>query len=78
MDDQQQTGRTDVIVLVRFAPDGTVTEISARPETVPPQTWFNALSAKFGSSFRALTGGRATFVISADALSDVANSLSKQ
>lgn len=55
-------------VLVRFAPDGTVTQIGERPEGVAPQAWFNHLTRHAGDTFRALSGGRGAFRLGADRL----------
>jgi hypothetical protein len=50
-----------VVIHVRFAPDGSVVEIGERPVGMDPQTWFNILSDKAGSSYQALAGGRGVF-----------------
>ncbi len=60
---------SEVTVHVRFAPDGSVSEIGARPAEATPQGWFNTLSANCATSFRALTGGRGIFVVAAEKLS---------
>lgn len=46
---------------MRFAPDGTVTEIAERPTALSPQQWFGRLTEKFGGQFSAMTGGRGLF-----------------
>tara|TARA_B100000780_G_C21015465_1_gene406792 strand:+ start:92 stop:304 length:213 start_codon:yes stop_codon:yes gene_type:complete len=46
---------------VRFAPNGTVTEISARPDALTPQQWFNWLSGNAANAYRAYAGGRGVF-----------------
>ena len=51
----------DTMIHVRFAPDGTVTEISARPADLTAQQWFNCLTENAGSHFAALSGGSALF-----------------
>jgi hypothetical protein len=51
----------DVLIHVRFAPNGTVTEIAERPPAVSPQDWFNCLSSKAGTAYQALSGGRGVF-----------------
>jgi hypothetical protein len=51
----------EVMIHVRFAPDGVVTEISERPITTTPQGWFNYLTEKVGESFQPLSGGRGIF-----------------
>ncbi|MEC4591722.1 MULTISPECIES: hypothetical protein [Nitrospirillum] len=50
-----------VMIHVRFAPDGTVTEIGERPAAVPAQAWFNLLSLKATGPYQALAGGRGVF-----------------
>ena len=51
----------EVMIHVRFAPDGLVTEISERPVTTTAQSWFNYLTQKVGESFQPLSGGRGIF-----------------
>jgi hypothetical protein len=51
----------NVMIHVRFAPNGTVIEISERPPGVSPQDWFNTLSDKAGMEYQALSGGRGVF-----------------
>lgn len=50
-----------VMIHVRFAPDGTVTEIGERPSTLTAQDWFNRLSDAAGDGYLALSGGRGLF-----------------
>jgi hypothetical protein len=50
-----------MMIHVRFAPDGTVTEISERPGWASPQAWFNALTDKAGTAYQPLSGGRGVF-----------------
>ena len=50
-----------VMIHVRFAPNGTVVEISERPPALTPQEWFNALAEKAGSSYQTFSGGRGVF-----------------
>ena len=52
---------TNIMIHVRFAPDGTVTEIGERPQSLTAQQWFNRLSEEAGTSFLALSGGRGAF-----------------
>ncbi|WP_226581658.1 hypothetical protein [Acuticoccus sediminis] len=54
------------LVHVRFAPDGSVTEISERPAALSPQGWFDWLSLHAGDTYRALAGGRGVFRLDAD------------
>lgn len=51
----------DTMIHVRFAPDGTVTEIGARPAGLTAQQWFNRLTERASSHFAALSGGRGLF-----------------
>lgn len=53
----------ETIVHVRFAPDGQVVEIGARPQSLTPQQWFNWLSANAGTHYRTLAGGRGVFCL---------------
>ena len=46
---------------LRFAPNGTVVEISERPAGLSPQQWFNCLSNKFGNAYQVFSGGRGIF-----------------
>lgn len=52
-----------VIIHVRFAPDGSVTEIGERPESVSAQDWFNRLSMQAAGQYQSLSGGRGVFRI---------------
>jgi hypothetical protein len=53
-----------VMIHVRFAPDGSVTEISERPASLSAQAWFNCLSTRAGASYQPLSGGRGLFRLS--------------
>jgi hypothetical protein len=55
-----------VLIHLRFAPDGTVVEISERPKALSPQEWFNCLSDKVGMTYQSLSGGRGVFRLTAD------------
>jgi len=55
-----------VLIHVRFSPDGTVTEIGERPAVIPAQAWFNLLTEEAGSTYQALSGGRALFRLPRD------------
>ncbi len=50
-----------VMIHVRFAPNGSVTEIGERPASSSAQDWFNLLSDTVGMSYEALSGGRGLF-----------------
>jgi hypothetical protein len=56
------------IIHVRFAPDGTVTEIGERPEALSSQQWYDKLTGTFGTKFEALSGGRGVFRAAPDEL----------
>ncbi len=55
-----------VLIHLRFAPNGTVVEISERPKVLSPQEWFNCLSEKAGNAYQSLSGGRGVFRLTAD------------
>jgi hypothetical protein len=55
-----------ILIHVRFAPDGTVTEISERPTSISGQQWFTKLTEKAGAAFEALSGGRGVFRLTRD------------
>lgn len=50
-----------VLIHVRFAPDGTVMEIGERPKGVAAQEWFGHLSRNTQNSYQVLSGGRGIF-----------------
>lgn len=50
-----------VIIHARFAPNGTIVEISERPKGLDPQEWFDFLSYRAADSYQALAGGRGVF-----------------
>jgi len=50
-----------VMIHVRFAPNGTVTEIGERPAGRAAQEWFNRLSRHPANGYQPLSGGRALF-----------------
>jgi hypothetical protein len=51
----------DVIIHVRFAPNGAAVEIGERPAALSPQEWYNYLCEKAGTAYQPLAGGRAVF-----------------
>jgi hypothetical protein len=58
------TAPTDIVILhVRFAPDGSVTEIAERPVALRPNEWFDRLTGRCGEQFQPLSGGRGVFRI---------------
>ena len=54
-------GEAMVLVHVRFAPDGSVTEIGERPAGATPQKWFDTLSEELKGQYQPLSGGRGVF-----------------
>jgi hypothetical protein len=65
------------LIHVRFSPDGTVTEIGARPEGVLAQAWFDHLSRTAGSGYQALAGGRGIFRVEHEQLDGIKAALPK-
>lgn len=57
-----------LILHTRFAPNGSVVEISERPEGLTPQAWFNFLSDKAGDVYQTLAGGRGVFRLTREEL----------
>lgn len=55
-----------VLIHVRFAPNGTVVEISERPKALSPQDWYNCLCDKAGTAYQPLSGGRGVFRLTVD------------
>jgi hypothetical protein len=51
----------DVIIHVRFAPNGTVVEIGERPKAMSPQEWYFYLSDKAANAYQPFAGGRGVF-----------------
>jgi hypothetical protein len=51
----------NVLIHARFAPNGTVVEISERPTALSPQEWFYLLSDKAANAYQPLAGGRGVF-----------------
>lgn len=53
--------KDQVMIHVRFAPNGTVTEIGERPSALSAQGWFNLLTRSTTNCYETLSGGRALF-----------------
>ena len=51
----------EIMIHVRFSPDGTVSSIGERPATLSEQDWFNLLASSTTDSYETLSGGRALF-----------------
>ena len=57
----------NITLHVRFAPDGTVAEISERPAALTPQQWFNKLSEAIGmKAYQTFAGGSGMFKVARD------------
>lgn len=52
-----------LLIHVRFSPDGTVAAIGERPAQMSAQAWFDCLSEKAGTLYQPLSGGRGVFRI---------------
>ncbi|MBP0111671.1 hypothetical protein [Bradyrhizobium vignae] len=57
-----------VIIHVRFAPNGRVIQISERPAKLTPNQWFDVLNAHASSAFRPLARGRGIFQLTRAAI----------
>jgi hypothetical protein len=55
--------RGQVIIHVRFHPNGRVNTVNHRPDRVDPQDWFDLLCREAPSSYQPLAGGRGVFRI---------------
>ncbi len=58
-----------VMIHVRFAPNGSVTEIGERPAAITAQEWFNHLSNTTLNTYESLSGGRGLFRMPRELLS---------
>ncbi len=66
--EEKTTG--NVVIDVRFHPNGLVNMINNRPANMEPQDWFDFL-CKNTVSFRPLSGGRGSFTISNDEFAQI-------
>jgi len=57
------------MIHVRFAANGTVTEIGERPAAISAQEWFNHLSNTTLNTYETLSGGRGLFRLPLELLS---------
>ncbi|MBZ0091191.1 MAG: hypothetical protein ACYC2R_12890 [Burkholderiales bacterium] len=57
-----------IMIHVRFAPNGSVTEISERPDAASDQQWFNHLSRNTVNCYESLSGGRGLFRVPTEQL----------
>ncbi|MGO9356161.1 MAG: hypothetical protein ACLP1D_00620 [Xanthobacteraceae bacterium] len=51
----------NIVIHLRFAPNGTVVEIGERPAALSPQQWFDQLSLRQGNAYQVFAGGRGIF-----------------
>lgn len=58
----------EVMIHLRFAPNGTVVEIGERPGAMAPQEWFNFLYQRRVGAYQAFSGGRGLFRLSREEL----------
>nr|WP_128947951.1 MULTISPECIES: hypothetical protein [Bradyrhizobium] len=58
----------EVIIHVRFAPNGRVIQISERPAKLNPNQWFDVLNTRASSAYRPLARGRGVFRLSRTAV----------
>lgn len=56
--------QAEVVVQVRFKPDGKVNTINERPSHIEAQDWFDILCRVAGRNYQALAGGRGAFRLS--------------
>jgi hypothetical protein len=61
-----QGKRGQVVLNVRFQPNGLVLAINHKPEHLGDQDWFDRLCRISGTNFMPLSGGRGAFTISGD------------
>jgi hypothetical protein len=57
-----------VLIHVRFAPNGQVTDIGERPPALAAQTWYDTLSVRAALGYQPLAGGRGVFRLTRDEL----------
>jgi hypothetical protein len=65
----EEEEENQVVVHVRFAPNGDVVEVGERVKGKNPQEWFDFLAAKYGGQhYLGLSGGRGVFRLTKDQL----------
>jgi hypothetical protein len=62
--------RGNVVIDVRFHPNGLVNMINQKPANMAPQDWFDFL-CKQSAPFRPLAGGRGTFAIPTEKFEEI-------
>jgi hypothetical protein len=58
--------RAEVVINVRFQPNGLVNTINQRPDRLSPQEWFDFLCRAAPLAYQPLSGGRGAFRIASD------------
>jgi len=66
-----------VMIHVRFAPNGVVTEISDCPADASPQKWFDFLSRSTSNSYASLSGGRGVYRMSREQVESLKDACTK-
>ncbi|SFJ62655.1 hypothetical protein SAMN05216525_13022 [Bradyrhizobium sp. Gha] len=61
----------EIIIHVRFAPNGRVIQISERPAKLTPNQWFDVLNTRAASAYRPLSRGRGVFRLSRTAVDEL-------
>jgi len=56
---------TEIVIHARYMADGSIAEISERPEALSSQQWFNFLCKQVPNAAHALAGGRIIFRVPA-------------
>ena len=59
---------SEIVIHARYMADGSIAEISERPEALTSQQWFNFLCVKVPNAAHALSGGRVIFRLPANEL----------
>lgn len=67
-----------ITIHVRFAPNGDVSEIDARPENFTAQQWFDLLVTQYPEQYQTFMGGRAIFRLPKESLDQVKAELAKE
>ncbi|MGY3238017.1 hypothetical protein ACVWZ4_001325 [Bradyrhizobium sp. USDA 4472] len=60
----------EIIIHLRFAPNGRVIQINERPAKLSPNQWFDVLNTRDASAYRPLSRGRGVFRLSRTAVDD--------
>lgn len=66
---------SEIMIHVRFSPDGMVREIGERPPGLSAQDWFHRLSGEAENAYQALSGGRGLFRLTPAQLAAVKSGL---